>query len=177
MIVLDANLIEILEIHTLENLTRNTPLSIEFDSPANRIIQQLQPKNKFTINTNLPDLAFLRQLSIQGRLRYFQGTSAGAATLITITPTEGETFFLYKIVASSTFGTQTAIFDIINDGQTRLSFGANTTGSTAREIDILDSLVGDGIKTITVVASSTNTMRASAFGWIENTSRIRDVAT
>ena len=153
-------------------------MSIEFESPANRIIQQFQPKNQFRIDTSLPDIAFLRQLSVQGRLRYFQGSSAGAGTLITITPNIGETLFIYKIIPTALTSIDGAItqITITNDTQVRLVIGlvAGATGTT--EINLLDSLVGDNIKTFTV-ANDQNTAQASIFAWIENTSRIRDVAT
>ena len=151
-------------------------MSIEFDSPANRIIQQLQPKNQFRIDTSLPDLAFLRQLSVQGRLRYDFGTSAGAGTLVTITPNVGETYFIYKIIASATTGDSATIIDVINDGMTRASFGVIAVGTGVIEVDYFDSLVGDGIKQITI-SNQANNARATALGWVENTSRIRDITS
>ena len=144
-------------------------MSVEFDSPANRIIQQLQPKNQFRIDTSLPDLAFLRQLSVQGRLRYFFGSGIGAGTPITITPTIGETLFIYKILLGANAA---VIFTITNAGNTR----AQVIASTGFELNLFDSLVGDGIKTVTVANASGN-VEVSVLGWIENTSRIRDVTT
>ena len=147
-------------------------MSVEFDTPANRIIQQLQPKNKFRIDTNLPDIAFLRQLSIQGRLRYFRGTSTGAGTPVTITPNVGETIFIHKLILSARTGVTTN-FTVTNDGQTRLLAGQPVG---AVEYSLIDSLVGDNIKTITVT-NDANNVAVSVLGWSENTSRIRDVTT
>ncbi len=144
-------------------------MSIEFESPANRIIQQFQPKNQFILNTSLPDITFLRQLSVQGRLRYFQGISIGAGTPITITPSIGETLFIYKVLLSANLVQEVRV---LNDSNLRVRINV----LNAVEIDFLDSLVGDGIKTITVT-NSANNVQASIFGWVENTSRIRDVTT
>ena len=144
-------------------------MSVEFDTPANRIIQQLQPKNQFRIDTSLPDLAFLRQLSVQGRLRYFNS----ASTDLTITPTEGETLFIYRITLNNQASTVRG-FTILNDGNSRavVSVGINDS----KQIDFFDSLVGDSIKTILINGSASGT-NISVLGWVENTARIRDVTT
>ena len=144
-------------------------MSVEFDTPANRIIQQLQPKNQFRIDTSLPDLAFLRQLSVQGRLRYFNSASAD----LTITPTEGETLFIYRITLNNQASTVRG-FTILNDGNSRavVSVGINDS----KQIDFFDSLVGDSIKTILINGSASGT-NISVLGWVENTARIRDVTT
>ncbi len=146
--------------------------NIEFDTPANRIIAQMQPKSQFGIDTSLPDLSFLRQLSVQGRLRYFVGGNN------TITPNEGETLFIYKVTISNPSNAAAITFTLLNDGQTRLTvtlspvFTANAgTSTSAMDIPIFDSLVGDGIKAITTTGSGNVTI----LGWIENTSRIRDI--
>ena len=148
---------------------------IEFDSPANRIIAQQQPKNKFAINTSLSGIAFLRQMSIQGRLRYnFDGTVGNPK--ITITPSNGETYFLYRVNAQLTGGAGT--FLITNNGTVRLSTVLTTTLIPVFELDILDSLVGDGTKELIIqLTGAAPNGTVIAFGWIENTSRIRDVAT
>ncbi len=146
--------------------------NIEFDTPANRIISQFTPKNKFRIDTSLPDLSFLRQLSVQGRLRYFVGGNN------TITPNEGETLFIYKVIISNPSNAAVMTFTLLNDGQTRLTvtlapvFTANAgTSTSAMDIPIFDSLVGDGIKAITTTGGGNVTI----LGWVENTSRIRDI--
>ena len=155
-------------------------MSVEFDTPANRIIQQLQPKNKFLINTSLPDLAFLRQLSVQGRLRTFSGSNSTAdpsgISIFTTTPANGATLFVYSIEAA-TNGAITSI--VVNWGtETRLSIPVVSTGVPII-IPYFDSFVGDGSKILTVTWSTdtAGTKSAILLGWTENTSRIRDVAT
>ncbi len=157
-------------------------MSVEFDSPANRIIQQFEPKNKFRIDTNLPDIAFLRQLSIQGRLFFAQAnTSATDTTLITRTPVTGSTEFYFKLILNvSSVGRYR--FDITNSGNTRIDTDVAATSAEATQtehISFFDSLVGDGMKTFNISAtelSGTGSTRVSLFGWSENTSRIRDAA-
>ena len=145
-------------------------MSVEFDTPANRIIAQQAPKNQFRIDTSLPDLPFLRQLSVQGRLRYFQATVTNAAPL-TITPNNGETMFVYRIMSSVISGGN---LSFLNDGQTRYTSGSAVAIPVI--IELMDSLVGDSIKAFTVIAS-TGSQLVSVFAWIENTSRIRDPAS
>ena len=152
-------------------------MSVEFDSPANRVIAQQQPKNQFRIDTSLPDIAFLRQLSVQGRLRFFQGSTAGTADIITITPATGETFFIYKLYLST--AALQGVYTISNSGNTRviISLGTNLAAGT-ETFDLPDSLVGNGIDSIIInCVSTTGTSRGSLVGWVENTSRIRDVTT
>ena len=140
-------------------------MSVEFDTPANRIIAQQQPKNQFRVNTTLPDITFLRQMSVQGRLRYITGG--------TITPTNGETFFCYAIYATNTDASNTRVLTVVNDGTTR--FSLTLAALAGVEItNFMDSLVGDGTKTFT--ASGTN-ITITFLGWVENTARIRDVTT
>ena len=151
-------------------------MSVEFDTPANRIIQQLQPKNKFRIDTSLPDIAFLRQLSVQGRMWYEQAFASDTnLTLLTRTPPTGSTDFYYSILLNVT-GSGTFVIILSTDGQTRWT-GKVALGS--HQFNIFDSLSGDGIKTIniSVTKGGTASMDASLFGWTENTARIRDVAT
>ena len=143
-------------------------MSVEFDTPANRIIAETQPKNKFRIDSTLPDLSFLRQLSIQGRLRYMVQEGSG---LNTITPQVGETVFIYQIwTANASAGTTE--LEIRNDGQLRgkVVIGANTSIITP----FFDSLVGDNVKTFTI-QGGTNFI-TTLFFWSENTSRIRESA-
>ena len=146
--------------------------NIEFDTPANRIIQQLQPKNQFRIDTSLPDLAFLRQLSVQGRLRY--ATGSGTAT-ITLTPNVGETIFIYQVRVHHA-GSGSSILTITNNGNIRDTSQTMDSSTTALEFNLFDSLVGDSIKTFTITSSNLGG-RASIKFWSENTSRIRDVTT
>ena len=142
-------------------------MSVEFDTPANRIIQQLQPKNKFRIDTSLPDITFLRQLSVQGRLRYFNGT-------VTITPPTGETFFLYQLFAKATHASLAGSVSVVNNGITRLSMPLGTIVIASQNFNILDSLVGDGTKSMIITATNAAVV---SLGWVENTARIRDVTT
>ena len=152
--------------------------SVEFDTPANRIIAASQPKNKFRIDTSLPDIAFFRQLSVQGRLRYFQ-TNISTASLV-ITPQTGETFFFYRAYFTNQSSTANASAVITNNGQVRY------TNRMARMVadwatvpltaEFIDSLVGDNTKQF-VISASSGSVLASVFGWVENTSRIRDVTS
>ena len=155
--------------------------NIEFDTPANRVISQFAPKNKFRIDTSLPDMALLRQLSVQGRLRYNFGTdaSSAAADLITITPTTGETVFIYRIVYQTN---SSADQDITyrNAGVLRESYSFSIAkGSQLISDGFVDSLVGNDSDSIIIRAASASagTRTANVFSWIENTSRIRDVTT
>ena len=150
-------------------------MSVEFDTPANRIIAQQQPQNKFRIDTSLPDLTWLRQLSIQGRLRYFQQDLSSAD--LVVTPPTGETFFTYKAIIINAHATAAASLTMTNDGLTRYVIRLLSVANDVSpfEINLLDSLVGDGSKNMTWSQSS-GTMFLSVLGWVENTSRIRDVA-
>ena len=150
-------------------------MSVEFETPAARVIEQFSGKDseQFRIPVDLPDLSFLRALSVQGRLRYFQGDNT-TDPFITITPATGETFFIYKLVLSNNSASANP-FTFVNDGNTRLIARIATiaAGGSSQEITFMDSLVGDGIKTMTINGGFDGD--ASIFGWVENTSRIRDV--
>ena len=153
-------------------------MSIEFDTPANRIIASQAPKNQFRVDTSLSDLALLRQLSVQGRLIYEIGTSTGSGTVISIVPNSGETIFVYKLFGVSD-GNRTFVNKLINDGNTRIQF-ITFLSLASQSIEIIDSLVGNGVKALTVTTSAsgtTGTLTMTLLGWIENTSRIRDPAT
>ena len=149
-------------------------MSVEFDTPANRIIAQFQTKNQFGIDTSLPDIAFLRQMSVQGRMRYFTGSHT---TAISIVPNIGETLF---IGGGEYFcgGSSVRSITVSNDGNTRESFNSLFVGVvvTGKFTFGLDSLVGDGAKAFTVTGSGAQCL-FNIWAWIENTSRIRDVAT
>ena len=151
-------------------------MSVEFDTPANRVIAQQQPKNQFRIDTSLPDLSFLRQLSVQGRLWFEQAEgSLTNANLLTRTTAIGSTDFYFRAIINVT-GTGSFVVTITTDDMTRFK-GSFPFGS--HQIDIFDSLVGDSIKTINigVVETGTAIVNISLFGWSENTSRIRDVVS
>ena len=153
-------------------------MSVEFDTPANRVIAQQQPKNQFRIDTSLPDIAFLRQLSIQGRMRYFQGFGNTSSEPITITPIDGETLFIAG--GSWTGGSAVSELNIHvrNNGNLRervfFPLGIQASGNFNFGVD---SLVGNNIKQFTVIGSAVNTTHFNLWGWVENTSRIRDVTT
>ena len=153
--------------------------NVEFDTPANRIISQLAPKNQFGIDTSLPDIAFLRQMSVQGRMRYLSTSASVDSGEIanSFTPANGETFFLLSIYLTLSRSAQTiATCQIENDGQTRQL--VRLLNNVFVKIDMIDSLVGDGTKAITIVAGNDNeSIRSTIIGWVENTSRIRDVTT
>ena len=143
-------------------------MSVEFESPATRVIEQFSGKDEeaFRIPTDLPDITFLRALSVQGRLRYFTDDT-------TITPVTGETFFLYRTHAKGTDANNVGSITVRNDGNTRMSIqlGFSGTGSGV-ELNIIDSLVGNGIKQLVINVTNAS---CSIYGWVENTSRIRDV--
>ena len=145
-------------------------MSVDFETPAARVIASFKGKDseQFRIPVDLPDITFLRALSIQGRLRYFQQTVTNAAPL-NIIPTNGETLFVFRVITSlSSAGT----LQILNDGQTRYSTA--TSSSIPVIINLMDSLVGNGVKVFSVIVSGGSQV-VSLFAWVENTSRIRDV--
>ena len=148
---------------------------IEFESPATRIIKQFSGKDEeqFRIPVDLPDITFLRALSIQGRLRYFNGSGIAP---ISITPNVGETLFIYRTILSPN-DANASTFTFVNDGNNRFTIvtGSATTGTDPSVIDIMDSIVGDGTKVLTLTPNRDNSL-CSLLGWVENTSRIRDVA-
>ena len=148
-------------------------MSVEFDTPANRIIAQQAPKNQFGIDTSLPDIAFLRQLTVQGRMRYTSGSISGLGVVTSFTPSNGETFFLLHAQFTCTSGVAVSV-RLDNDDQARSSlstlFGAVTTFDVG-----IDSLVGDGTKSISLNNLSATIAFGNLIGWVENTSRIRDV--
>ena len=141
--------------------------NIEFESPANRIISQFAPKNKFTVNPSLSGTSQLRQLSIQGRLRYDTATNA----TVTVTPAVGSTQFFYQIYLTAT--SAFSDFTISNDGMVRSIL--RLPSGTSITLDFFDSLVGDSTKVFTITPSGAGT-QITILSWIENTSRIRDVA-
>ena len=149
-------------------------MSVEFETPAARVIEQFSGKkeSEFRIPADLPDIAFLRRLSIQGRMRYFQGADTSAGDIITVTPTQGETFFILHATMSSTNATARA--QVINDGNVRADVLFLGNSNYNFQIGI-DSLVGNGVKTITLTSLTAGTYRGNLVGWVENTSRIRDV--
>ena len=144
-------------------------MSIEFETPAARVIEQFSGKDKeqFRIPTNLPDLSFLRALSVQGRLFY----QVAVATDNDVIPATGATFFCYQVVISNAGATARTIV-ISNNSQTRLSIRINA--QTVLVIPFFDSLVGNSSKVFTVTPSGAAT-EITVLSWIENTSRIRDV--
>ena len=149
-------------------------MSVDFETPAARVIEQFSGKDEeqFRIPADLPDIAFQRRLSIQGRMRFFQGSiGASIGNIITITPAVGETFFILK---ASVSGSGSWRANLINDGMTRADIAATGVPAT---FDIgIDSLVGNGIKTITINTVTAISCLANLTGWVENTSRIRDVS-
>ena len=152
------------------------PRQIEFESPATRVIEAFSGKDKeqFRIPADLPDITFLRALSVQGRLRYVRGSVTAGSTTVVFTPTQGETIFVFRYRVQHTLG-GSSIFTFINDGITRDIISSVAT-PTVIAVDLFDSLVGDGSKTIGIsIAATTGAGSVSLFGWSENTSRIRDV--
>ena len=129
-----------------------------------------QSREQFSIPADSPDIAFLRKLSIAGRLRYPQGLGL---TPITITPPEGETFFLRGAVYTGGGGAGSHTFQLLNDGNLRERVLVLATDSFRSGIE-MDSLVGNGARSITATTDNASA-RVSVFGWVENTSRIRDV--
>ena len=131
--------------------------------------------SNFRIPSDLPDLAILRQLSIQGRL-FYESASGGDDFTLTHNVPNGATDFIYKVIFSLDAGSSRWTFALLNDNQERINI---TLLTQPIFLDIFDSLVGDGTKTITINAvegAGTSNATVSLFGWRENTSRIRDVA-
>ncbi len=158
-------------------------MSIEFDTPANRIIAAQAPKNQFRIDPTLPDLGFLRQLSIQGRLRTFSGSFGLAQgldnSIISTVPDNGTTLFIYSARLSTTGGAIT--IQVKYEDDFRLSvpvIGTNGLATGVFTSPYFDSFVGDGVKELKVgyTQNVSGTKVGILLGWVENTSRIRDVA-
>ena len=143
-----------------------------FDTPANRIIAQQAPKNQFRIDTSLPDLTFLRALSVQGRLRYNVATITEGQN-VDLTPNIGETQFIYSITVQHT-SAGSSTMTVSNDGNTRMTM---VLGGLIN-IPFFDSIVGDSIKVFRInKAGASGALRVTILSWVENTSRIRDVTT
>ena len=154
-------------------------MSVEFDTPAARVIKQFSGKDEeqFRVPTNLPDLTFLRALSVQGRLFQRQNTRtvASAANLITLTPATGETFFIYDLFLAST---GSSVWTVTNKGvsKTFRTLGIAGQNIATYNTKYFDSIVGDGVSTFIVAIDATSGIRnATLLFWRENTSRIRDV--
>ena len=151
-------------------------MSVDFETPAERIIRAAKPENEFRIPTDLPDLAFLRRLSIQGRLTY--NVVVGTTAALVITPPQGATQFIYKIFLTNRNSNENNTFTITNNGIVRatiiVSADAAVTDSPTQIIPLFDSLVGNSVKTFEVEGNQTEDI--TILGWIENTSRIREVA-
>ena len=150
-------------------------MSIEFDTPAARVIKEFSGKDseQFKIPVDLPDLSFLRALSVQGRLRYNHLSTIITASL-SITPTIGETRFFYQILFNLNSAAAWTI-TISNGDNTRAVFNLVTTVETQTTnfvYTFLDSLVGNGTSSFDITLteiSGTGTMNVTAFGWSENT--------
>ena len=153
--------------------------NIEFDTPANRIIEQFRDINQFIPNPKLPDLGFLRQLSIQGRLitRHGFATQSAPENMITIKPASGQTLFVYSLTfgADSTSGFTSLVVDWGTDRRLRIALRDTIPTYSA---PYFDSFVGDGttVLTVTWTASIAGNKTVTLLGWTENTSRIRDVS-
>ncbi len=155
-------------------------MSVEFDTPANRVIAQQQPKNQFGIQL-LPDIAFLRQLAIQGRLVFLQGRGDVNIDqdVLTFVPANGSTFFWIGGGCMNQSASQGLTVTLSNDGNIREEYviPPRDEGNFFVSFQMkMDALVGDGVKSFTV-HQNTGELRVSIFGWTENTSRIRDVTT
>ncbi len=153
---------------------------IEFDTPANRIIKQFSPEDRFGINTSLPDISFLRQLSIQGRLITKHGFTSGTEQMITIKPATGTTLFVYNLTlyadSASAITTFQVTWGIPSNPEVRLRVSLRDT-FPSYDSPYFDSFVGDGTRLFIVepAASVTGNKSTTLLGWTENTSRIRDV--
>ena len=151
-------------------------------NPVDQFLKSLSGNdNKFGIQL-LPDITFLRQLAIQGRLVYEQATTndQGAFTLLSFVPANGSTFF-YLGCTTGNQSNAAVPHALDNDGMRRelITTPANSSFTFAMQGGG-DALVGDGIKAYTVerlTEAGSRTTSASLFGWVENTSRIRDVTT
>ena len=154
-------------------------MSIEFESPAARIIKQFSGKkeSEFRIPTDLPDLAFLRRLSIQGRLFNLIGShgQATAADIITFTPAAGQTIMIYEL---NLIASGQSTFTLSFGGETRFAYNVNGIAGSVGQYqgNYFDSFVGDGSKQLVLAVDDTAGVRQGfILAWRENTSRIRDV--
>ena len=129
--------------------------NVEFDTPAARVIASLKPKNEFRVPVDLPDITFLRALSVQGRLRYFQSVDLNASP-ISIVPPTGETFFFYRAEFTQTAAANGDV-SITNNGNVRwlMELTQVSLGQGGLTTQFLDSLVGDGIKSFDVEDDAT----------------------
>ena len=141
-------------------------------TPVERFLKSITGTgNEFNVPTNAPDLALLRALSVQGRLRYNVATLTEGQNL-DLTPNLGETQFIYSFTLQHTASGSSTV-TISNDGMTRMSF---VLGGLI-QIKFFDSLVGDNNKVFRINKAGANgATRATILSWIENTSRIRDVS-
>ncbi len=136
----------------------------------------IKPKDKFGISKSQPEfgssaslaskdfpseLAFLRELEIQGRL--IHETADGAT--ITITPPTGTTFFFHSANATAN-GTGGGNVGLVNDGIQIEQINVDT-GQVVQFVTKMASLVGDGIKTFTLNGGMN--IKTNLFGWNENT--------
>lgn len=148
---------------------------VSFDSPAKRIIREFDPKNKFDIDTSLPDIAFKRQLAIQGRMRYFNG--ADNTVPISVVPPVGETLFIGGggFTMHNLQTTNTIVTTVDGNRVSRQFSPANRAVFGIFDFGIL-SMVGNNIREFRVVAGTTDATYY-VWGWVENTSRLRDAPT
>ena len=172
------------QIHALVVLRHNNQSTSDFflphqQPPVEQFLKSLgNNDDQFSIPTDLPDIAFMRRLSIQGRMRYFQGQVSGAGDIVSFTPANGETFFF--LTASVNAETVSADIEVLNDGMSRWLQNVHSAVVNLYSINIgIDSLVGDGSKAYSITSDGFGgaLTNASMIGWVENTSRIRDVTT
>ena len=136
----------------------------------------IKPKDKFGIPRSQPEfessarlaakdfpseLAFLRELEVQGRLIHETGDAAN----LDVTPATGSTFFFHS--ANYTNPTVNAgTGGLVNDGLVIESVDI-PAGTVTNLITKMASLVGDGVKTFRLNGAAN--IRSAMFGWIENT--------
>ena len=131
----------------------------------------IKPKDKFGFTRSQPeqgqdqkapqsDLEFLKHLSDKGRLVSATGSRTTTGTLATITPQNGETFYLisaqYNFFSSSTVAT----IELRNDGTIKSVLTGTSSDTNIGVFAVpFDSLIGNGVKVYDVLVTVVGTTR------------------
>jgi len=140
-------------------------VSVPISKKDNFGFSRSQPDKKTDIPAvDFPsEVAFLRQLAIQGRLVH----ETGDAVNLEVVPPSGTTFFFLSGEASSENAGATDV-GLDNDG-VQIELLHVPPNGVAKFNTRMDSLVGDGIK-IYRMNGAVN-VRTSMLGWFENTEK------
>ncbi len=140
--------------------------------PNIRLAKPEFPKTSLDLDTITSDLEFLRKLSQDSRIQFFQDQSTTSGDLITVMPDTGSTFYFLGCVVQNT-DTVAGTFRIDNDGTTREVVELQAGETYEFKIPI-DRLVGSMSNTFVLVAETANTSsQSSLFGWNEKTKKIQ----